>query len=82
MLAIGGLFENAAIEIEPGQFPVDEAFRARDELGGDVPRCRFGKPHRGFEPPGEVGLKRDGGGLATIGHDYSWFFELHPRRPA
>ena len=82
MLAVGGLLEDAAIEVEPGQFPVDKAFRARGELRGDVPRRRFGEPHRGFEPLGEVGLKRDGGGLATIGHDYSWFFELHRRRPA
>ena len=45
MPAVGGFFENAPVEIEPGQFPIDEAFRARGQLRRRVLFGRLSQPY-------------------------------------
>ena len=50
MLAVGGFLKNPAIEIEPGKFPIDKAFRTRSQFRRNVPRRRLGEPARGFQP--------------------------------
>ena len=81
VLAVGGFLENATIEIEPRQLPVDEPFRAGGEFGCCMafrPPC---KPLGGFQALRRTMVECDRGRLATISHDCSLFLELHTRRP-
>ena len=81
MFAVGGFLENAAVEIEPGQFAVDEALRTGGQRGSFVPLSRLGEPHRGGQSVRLAILKRDGGGLAALSHHCSLPLELQSRRP-
>ena len=77
MLAIGGFFEDAAIEIEPGQLAIDEALRACGERRRRVPFSRFRQPLRRVQPKRPVVIDRDRRRLAAIGHGCALCLELH-----
>ena len=80
--AIGGFLENAAVEVQPGQFTVDEAVRAGGQRRGDMTLRRYAQPRRRFQPLHLSGFERDGSRLAAIDHRGSLFLELHPCRPS
>jgi hypothetical protein len=46
MILICRLFQNASIEVKPGQFAVDEPLRARSQIGS----CWRGAGLAGFDP--------------------------------
>ena len=80
--AIGGFFENAPVEIEPGEFAVDKTVGAGGQRRGDMTLRRYGQPRRRFQVLHLSGFERDGSRLAAIDHRGSLFLELHPCRPS
>jgi hypothetical protein len=79
-IAVGRFLEDAAVEIEPRQFPVDEPFRARGKLGCGMAFRPFRKPLGGLQTLRRTMVECDYGRLATISHDCSLLLELHRRR--
>ena len=81
MSAVGGFFENAAIEIEPGQFPIDEAIRACCQRRRGVLFRGLRQAYRRGQAARLTGFECDSGRLAAIDHSCSLFREPHPRWP-
>ena len=82
VFAIGGFLKNAAIEIEPRQFTVDETIRARGQRRRRVPFCRLGEPCGRGQPVLLVAvLVRYGRCLAAVSHGYSLPLKFQSRRP-
>ena len=80
MSAVGGFFEDTPVEIEPGQFAIDEALRARRQFRRGVLFRRLSQADRRVQAVGRTGFECDSSRLAAIDHSRS-LFELHPRCP-
>ena len=80
MSAVGGFFEDTPVEIEPGQFAIDEALRARCQLRRRVLFRRLSQADGRVQAVGRAGFECDSSRLAAIDHSCS-LFELHPRCP-
>ena len=81
MPTVGGLFENAAIEIQPRQFAIDEAVRALGDSRRRMLRRAFGQPNGRGQAMDWACLEYGGGRLATIGHGYTLLLKPHPDHP-
>ena len=81
MTAVGGFFENAAIEIQPRQFAIDEAFRARGDSRTPHAALRVRPAERARSGDGSGLFEYDGGRLATISHGYILLLKPHPDHP-
>ena len=55
MVAVGSLFQHAAIEFQPGQFPIDEALRRSRKLGGVLNENLIGAIHHDDIGAGALG---------------------------
>ena len=81
VLAVFRFLKNAAVEVEPGQFPVDEPFRAGGKFGCRMAFRTLREPLGGLQTLRRTMVECDRGRLATISHDCSLLLELHTRRP-
>ena len=66
VLAVGQFFKDAAVEVQPRQFAVNETIRTGGEIRTAGPRRLFRRAL--FQTPNRTGFPRNGSGLAPIGH--------------
>src|SRR5947208_1864331 len=68
MAAIGGFLKHTAVEVEPRELAVNEAFRACRNGRFSVAAGRLGEPRRRLQLPLQARFERNNSPLATVDH--------------